>query len=154
MAKKTYIVQPGDTLYKIARRNNTTVSKILVDNTDLKDPDLIYPGQRIILNNPGNDECRYKPFPEYNGIDFSSVEYICSEKERDIRLEKAIKNVFNLDQTKDRTRYYYNKVDLNDDGRKEVFVYIVGLFEELNDKATDMEYFETVIRYIMNVGKE
>ena len=27
---------------------------------------------------------------------------------------------------------------------------IFGLFEELSDKATAMEYFETVIRYIMN----
>ena len=43
-------------------------------------------------------------------------------------------------------RYIFADMDL----LKEKFEYIFGLFEELSDKATAMEYFETVIRYIMN----
>ena len=43
-------------------------------------------------------------------------------------------------------RYIFADMDL----LKEKFEYIFGLFEELIDKATAMEYFETVIRYIMN----
>lgn len=125
---KKYIVQSGDTLYMIAQRHNTTISRILADNPEIKSPDLIYPGQIIIISNPGSGECRYKPFPQQNGIDFSSVEYICSENVRDIGLEKAIKDVYNLDQSEDRIRYYYNIIDLNDDGRNEIFVYLLGPF--------------------------
>ena len=43
-------------------------------------------------------------------------------------------------------RYIFTDTDL----LKEKFEYIFGLFEELSDKVTAMEYFETVIRYIMN----
>jgi len=128
MANKIYIVKSGDTLYKIAQKYNTTISKILADNPDIENPNLIYPGKRIILNNPKNEKCSYKPFPEQNGIDFSSVNYICSEKLRNIRLEKAIIDVFNLDQTVDSVRYYYNNIDLNDDRKEEIFVYLVGSY--------------------------
>lgn len=70
--------------------------------------------------------CQYKPFSKEYGIDFSSIKYICSEKERDIKLEKAIVKAFDLEQNEDNVRYYYNKVDLNEDGNPEVFVYLVG----------------------------
>ncbi|MBM7581883.1 LysM repeat protein [Caldicoprobacter guelmensis] len=42
----TYIVQPGDTLYKIARKFNTTVEAILAAN-NIPNPNRIYPGQLI-----------------------------------------------------------------------------------------------------------
>lgn len=42
----TYIVQPGDTLYKIARKFNTTVQAILAVN-NIPNPNLIYPGQLL-----------------------------------------------------------------------------------------------------------
>jgi LysM repeat protein len=42
----TYIVQPGDTLYKIARKFNTTVEAILAAN-NIPNPNLIYPGQLL-----------------------------------------------------------------------------------------------------------
>jgi LysM repeat protein len=41
-----YIVQPGDTLYTIARKFNTTVEAILAAN-DIPNPNLIYPGQLL-----------------------------------------------------------------------------------------------------------
>lgn len=45
-----YTVQKGDTLWKLAKRFNTTVEDILAVN-DIENPDLIYPGQRLIIVN-------------------------------------------------------------------------------------------------------
>jgi LysM repeat protein len=44
-----YVVQPGDTLSEIAARYGTTVRALLDANPDITNPDLIYPGQLIIL---------------------------------------------------------------------------------------------------------
>ncbi|ADL06837.1 DUF3794 and LysM peptidoglycan-binding domain-containing protein [Thermosediminibacter oceani] len=43
-----YIVQKGDTLWKIAKRYNVTLEAIIQAN-NLENPDLIYPGQRLII---------------------------------------------------------------------------------------------------------
>ncbi len=43
-----YIVRKGDTLTSIAKRYNTTVSNI-VRNNNIVNPNLIYPGQRLII---------------------------------------------------------------------------------------------------------
>lgn len=45
----TYTVQRGDTLSAIARKYGTSVSKIAKDN-GIKNPNLIYPGQKLIIN--------------------------------------------------------------------------------------------------------
>ncbi|MBC8205881.1 MAG: L,D-transpeptidase family protein [Kiritimatiellales bacterium] len=45
--KKSYVIQPGDSLDRIARRNNTTVELIRTMN-GIKG-DLIYPGARLLL---------------------------------------------------------------------------------------------------------
>lgn len=42
-----YVVQPGDTLYIIAQRNNTTVEKLIELNGDITDPDKLEVGQKI-----------------------------------------------------------------------------------------------------------
>ncbi|MFC3041777.1 LysM peptidoglycan-binding domain-containing protein [Virgibacillus xinjiangensis] len=47
-----YTVQPGDSLYRIARRFRTTVSHLLSINPHIQDPDVIYPGQ--LINLPAN----------------------------------------------------------------------------------------------------
>lgn len=47
----TYVVQPGDTLFKIAVRNNTTVA-VLTSLNNLSSPNFIYSGQVLLL--PGN----------------------------------------------------------------------------------------------------
>jgi LysM repeat protein len=44
-----YIVQSGDTLYKIAQRYGTTVTSLLAFNPALGNGALIYPGQRLFL---------------------------------------------------------------------------------------------------------
>lgn len=47
-AEKTYTVVSGDTLYGIAIKHNTTIAKLVSDN-NIKNPNLIYPGQKIII---------------------------------------------------------------------------------------------------------
>ncbi|MGJ3238961.1 MAG: LysM peptidoglycan-binding domain-containing protein [Anaerolineae bacterium] len=49
----SYVVQPGDTLFRIAVRNNTTVATLLSLNT-IPNPNLIFVGQRINL--PGAED--------------------------------------------------------------------------------------------------
>lgn len=44
-----YTVVRGDTLSEIAARYNTTVSKLVTDN-NISNPNLIYPGQRIVIS--------------------------------------------------------------------------------------------------------
>ena len=43
-----YMVQPQDTLWKIAKRYRTTVEDILSIN-EIENPDLIYPGQKLLI---------------------------------------------------------------------------------------------------------
>lgn len=47
--KTYYVVQKGDTLSKIAKEHKTTLQTILKKNSDIKNPDLIKPGQKIKL---------------------------------------------------------------------------------------------------------
>ncbi len=46
--KTTYIVKAGDTLSGIAQRYNTTYQKIVNDN-NIKNPNLIYVGQKLVI---------------------------------------------------------------------------------------------------------
>jgi LysM repeat protein len=46
---KVYLVQPGDYLSEIAQRYNTSVNTLLQLNPDITNPNLIYPGQQILL---------------------------------------------------------------------------------------------------------
>lgn len=47
-------VQPGDYLTKIADENNSTAERIFYANSDIQDPDLIYPNQQLRI--PSADE--------------------------------------------------------------------------------------------------
>lgn len=58
MPDNEYIVRPGDTLYAIALAHNTTVSELVRLNA-IRDPNLIYPGQRILLPAPPGGVIRY-----------------------------------------------------------------------------------------------
>ncbi len=44
-----YVVQPGEGLWRIAQNNNTTVDAILAVNPQLTDPDVITPGQELVI---------------------------------------------------------------------------------------------------------
>ncbi|SJZ37632.1 glycoside hydrolase family 25 protein [Garciella nitratireducens] len=54
----TYTVKKGDTLSEIASTYNTTVNK-LVDLNNIKNPNLIYPGQKIKVNRPATQVITY-----------------------------------------------------------------------------------------------
>ncbi|AXI10837.1 SafA/ExsA family spore coat assembly protein [Oceanobacillus sp. 143] len=49
-AASTYTVKGGDTLWKIAVKTETGVSELINANPQLKNPNLIYPGQQIQLS--------------------------------------------------------------------------------------------------------
>jgi len=51
-AVSEYIVQPGDTIWSIAARFNTTVEAIAIANR-LINPNFIYVGQKLIIPAPG-----------------------------------------------------------------------------------------------------
>lgn len=46
-AQQVYIVKPGDSLWKISVRYKVGLSEIISANRQFKNPDLIYPGQRV-----------------------------------------------------------------------------------------------------------
>ena len=48
-ASSTYTVVKGDTLWKIAVKNQVGVSELISLNPNLANPDLIYPGQKIVI---------------------------------------------------------------------------------------------------------
>ncbi|MFN2228258.1 MAG: LysM peptidoglycan-binding domain-containing protein [Anaerolineae bacterium] len=57
----TYVVQPGDTLTRIAQRFGTTVQAILAANPQITNPNLIYVGQVIEI--PGGQAVTPTPTP-------------------------------------------------------------------------------------------
>lgn len=50
-APLTYTVQSGDSLWKIAVKNQVGLSELIGANPSLKNPNLIYPGQKISIPN-------------------------------------------------------------------------------------------------------
>ncbi|KNY30033.1 Sporulation uncharacterized protein YkwD [Pseudobacteroides cellulosolvens ATCC 35603 = DSM 2933] len=45
----TYTVQPGDTIWKIAVKHQAGINEILTQNPQVKNANLIYPGQKLII---------------------------------------------------------------------------------------------------------
>ena len=43
-----YMVQKGDSLWKIAKKYRTTVADIVAVN-EIENPELIYPGQKLLI---------------------------------------------------------------------------------------------------------
>ncbi|MCA1054435.1 hypothetical protein LCM10_05510 [Rossellomorea aquimaris] len=80
------------------------------------------------LANHKRRSCKYATFVNKQNIDWSALEYMCSETKRDRVLEKALIREFQLDQNTNGIKYYYNRIDLDGDGRLELFVYIVGSY--------------------------
>jgi uncharacterized YkwD family protein/spore coat assembly protein SafA len=50
-AANTYTVQPGDSLWKIAVKYEVGLSEIISNNPQIKNPALIYPGQKVNIPN-------------------------------------------------------------------------------------------------------
>lgn len=53
-AAGTYTVKNGDTMWKIAVKNQVGISELIEANPQLNNPDVIYPGQSISI--PGEDQ--------------------------------------------------------------------------------------------------
>lgn len=51
---KVVEIQPGDSLSKIAKKHDTTYKRLFDANTDIKHPDVIYPGDEVRI--PAKDE--------------------------------------------------------------------------------------------------
>lgn len=66
----TYIVAKGDTLGKIARRFNVTVGDILKVNPSIDDPNLIFPGQELVIPSGSVEQPAPPPPPQWPGIFF------------------------------------------------------------------------------------
>ena len=56
-AHEVYVVKPGDSVYKIAKRYGTTMQAIILAN-NLRNPDRIYPGE--ILYIPGASASKFR----------------------------------------------------------------------------------------------
>jgi uncharacterized YkwD family protein/spore coat assembly protein SafA len=50
----TYTVKSGDSMWKIAVKNQTGISEILASNPQIKNPNLIYPGQKLVIPSAGS----------------------------------------------------------------------------------------------------
>ena len=48
-ASKEYTVKQGESLYLIAKKHNMDLKDIVAKNSGIKNPNLIYPGQKIKL---------------------------------------------------------------------------------------------------------
>lgn len=59
-------------------------------------------------------------------IDFSKVSFIESEKVKNYKIERALEKEFNIKSGIDKVTYLYNKIDLNDNKKKDVIAYIEG----------------------------
>ena len=70
-SKKIIKVKPGDYLAKIAKSHKSTAARIFYANKSIKNPDLIYPGQKLripgkgenlkVRNVPGNSQIAAQP---------------------------------------------------------------------------------------------
>lgn len=60
--EKIVVVQPGDSLSKIAEPNNTTVQRLFNANPEIETPHLIYPDDQLRIPAP-DEELTHRPFP-------------------------------------------------------------------------------------------
>jgi len=60
---KVVQVQPGDYLAKIASQNNTTYPRLYAANINIKDPDIIFPGESLRIPTP-EEQLESRPLPE------------------------------------------------------------------------------------------
>ncbi len=62
-AKKTYVVRAGDSLTRIASKQGLKSWRLVYDaNASVKDPNLIYPGERLVIP-PKGAKLAHRPLP-------------------------------------------------------------------------------------------
>lgn len=90
-AKKTYVVKKGDTLWWICQKSfkDPVYYKTIVDINQIRNPDQIFPGQKIVL--PYWNEKKVESFKEYthknNNYTFSVSEKRRNEIKVNIKLK-------------------------------------------------------------------
>ncbi|MFN8496956.1 MAG: LysM peptidoglycan-binding domain-containing protein [Anaerolineae bacterium] len=67
-----HVVQPGETVSSIARRYNVSPNAIIAAN-NLPNPNLIYPGQRLIIPLSGSGTCQATVYIVQRGDTLSSI---------------------------------------------------------------------------------
>ncbi|GAA0718090.1 SafA/ExsA family spore coat assembly protein [Clostridium malenominatum] len=72
-APLTYTVQPGDSMWKIAVKNEVGLSELISLNPTLKNPSLIYPGQKIQVPNMTDVKTQEKEVIRLVNIERSKV---------------------------------------------------------------------------------
>lgn len=93
----TYIVKRGDTLTRIARIYNVTISNLVTWN-NIKNPNLIYPNERIIIKPTNNNHLIKYIVKESETIEFISDSYNVSLYElKVVNKNKDINNLKNGD---------------------------------------------------------
>ena len=85
IANNNYVIQSGDTLYKIAQANNITVDELMKANNLIST--LIYPNQVIIIPKRINNGSMY--FDEYVIIDGDTLDII--SKKANVSLDELSK---------------------------------------------------------------
>ncbi len=53
-AQTTYTVKPGDSMWKISVKYETGIREILAKNPQVKNPSMIYPGQKLTIPGPSS----------------------------------------------------------------------------------------------------
>ncbi|WP_315117348.1 hypothetical protein [uncultured Clostridium sp.] len=93
-------------------------NRMILGSKDVKSDSILYSG--------AYDDKNIIKLKSIDNIDLSGIQYFISEKNRDPRLEEAIAKAYNLEKGKDQVKYYFNRVQLNNDMEPETFVYLVG----------------------------
>lgn len=64
-SKKIVVVKSGDNLTKIAKKHKSSVKRIFYANKKVKNPDVIYPGQKLRIPNK-QEKLKPRPFGQVN----------------------------------------------------------------------------------------
>lgn len=133
--------------------NSNNSNSAVTENTGNNDPTENSSNQDLsVTGTPDSDNAQI----DINGVtydivvpDDTEVTFYSSESERNPELEMAIKKGIDFPGKEDveSTRYYYNYVDLNEDGMSEVFVILVGPFTSGNSGDTGLLFTLTESGY-------
>ena len=143
-------------LKKLIKGKIMPINDIYILNDGISDLNDIIIKQKIVGTNEEDDICQVLSRLRFNGkdfekiettisilnkkfisnfgreikededYDFSKIEIIESEEKNNSRIERIIEKEFNLDPSKDKLNYFYNRVKLKDENKNQILVYLEG----------------------------